>query len=487
MLNWVRNLLSRVVPAVPVEVVRQEPLSVRRWDSAKTHRLNSAHWSAVTGNPINTDLQSYLATLRTRCQFEAANNPHVEGVIATHQIDLIGPDGPTLQVISSNEAYNEAVESLWKNWWRRPILGRRQSGAEWLRLCVRDLWLCGELLAQKVYPKSALGPIRLRVKPIHPYRLDTPAERAGQSDVALGIKRNADGEPVAYMIAEPMQFGSSTVSIGRYQELPADQVIHEFLSMEADQIRGVPWLAASLDAIADLRNYDQSVLKAARRAASMGVYWYTEHPDAEYIEVDESIEVEEDMETTGPPGWKPAMIPPQQPSSQYKDFRGERLGEIGRPVGMPKNLVRLDSQGLSFSAAQLDHQLYVRSLKSLQDFLGRGVLSPLVDDVSDEGALDEIRRLGSRAGAIARRPDDVHYSWGWTVPQPVDLLKHAKAEATGLRIGTLSLTTALALRGKDLETHIEELKRERQLLCELEEKPVASEDAEETEEESADV
>jgi capsid protein len=66
--------------------------------------------------------------------------------------------------------------------------------------------------------------------------------------------------------------------------------------------------------------------------------------------------------------------------------------------------------------------------------------------------------------ALRKKPANVRYKWTWPARPHVDPAKEALAEATSLENQTLALTDALAARGKSLETHIETLKRERDLL-----------------------
>ena len=77
-------------------------MSLRRWEAAKTSRLNSAHWSSATGTAVNADIETYVETLRNRCLYEAANNAFVDGVIEQFANDVLGKQGPILQVQSES-------------------------------------------------------------------------------------------------------------------------------------------------------------------------------------------------------------------------------------------------------------------------------------------------------------------------------------------------------------------------------------------------
>ena len=431
------------------------PQTVRRWESAATNRLNEAHWKNVTTGSINADLGTHLETLRTRAAYEAFNNPLVDGVITTHAEDIVGRGGPSLQVQSDRPAYNEAAEQLWREWFRRPTTRGKVSGASMLKLWVRNLWICGEYLAQQVTQYVAPGPVKMRINPIHPRRLGTPPEFAAAENMVLGVRLSGEGQPQQYHIAQVRRHGTAEVTTGKYDPIPADMIYHGFLLREDDQVRGVPWLAAALQTIADLRDYDLQVLDAARQAADQSIHWYTDHPDAPFLEVNESVEIERRMQSTGPPGWKPMQLVPAQPSTQYVDYRRERQAELGRPVGMPLMMVRLDSARHNYSSARFDGQVYLRVVQGVQAWLADGDLREMFDAVCREGEL---------AGELPPRPKRVDLGWTWPVPPHVDPKKEADSERIRLESGTLPYSDALAAQGLDIETVIAKRKRENEML-----------------------
>ncbi len=435
-------------PPAPPEPVGTQ--TVRRWEAAATSRLNQAHWQNVNSNSINVDLLAHLETLRTRAAYEAFNNPLVQGVITTHAEDIVGARGPSLQVQSDSLAYNNAAEDLWREWFARPTTRGKTSGAALLKLWARDLWTSGEYLAQQVTSKAASGPVKLRLNPLHPRRLGTPPQFAGDKNIVMGVRLSEEGNPQQYYISNPQRYGAHELSTGKYLPIPADMICHGFILQEDDQVRGVPWLASSLTAIADLRDYDTQVLDAARQAADQSIHWYTDHPEAPYLEVNESVEIERRMQSTGPPGWKPFQLVPQQPSTQYVDYRRERHAEIGRPVGMPLMMIRLDASRHNYSSVRFDGQVYVRCVQGLQAWLADGDLRDLAHEVFREGEL---------ALALPLRPQRLRLEWTWDVPPHVDPKKEAEAERIKIENGTLPYPDALAAYGTDEDTVIAKRKR----------------------------
>ena len=148
----------------------------RRWEAAKTDRLNQAHWRNASGNTLNTDLLGRLDTLRARCEYEIANNPTVAGMVRNYAIDVVGAKGPTLGVRSDDAAYDKEATDVLREWFRSPDASGRLSYAELLQVWVRSLWSGGCYIGQLVTDPDApatQGPIKLRVHLLHASRLAT--------------------------------------------------------------------------------------------------------------------------------------------------------------------------------------------------------------------------------------------------------------------------------------------------------------------------
>lgn len=437
----------------PVSSLRQ-----RSFESAETHRLNSAHWAYAADESVNSWLAGQLSVIRSRAAYECRQNGMLLGMIGTHADDIVGADGPTLQVISDNLAYNTALESLWMSWFAAPTPRKNVSGASLLKLWIRSLWKCGEFVAQLVTDDQAEGPISLRIKPIAPRRLGTPGSLAGDANTSMGIQFDSLDRPTRYWIAESSIPSSWMIN---YKPVPADLMIHEFIVEEEDQARGIPWLQTSLQPSADLRSYDAEVQHAARFIAGQQGMMYTEHPDAQ---LDDTGLVEYEMEPatmkTAAAGYKPFYSPSTQPPVQYPEYRAERMREFGRPVGMPLMMIRLDASRYNYSSARLETQNYYRAVSGLQYWISgteksTGTLNRLVDELSKEARFS--------VPALRNRPATVLYHWTWPSRPHVDPVKEAAAEEIALRTRTLAFSDALAARGRDVETHISTLAREEQI------------------------
>lgn len=443
--------------------------STRRWEAADTNRLNANQWATARDVPVNEDLSGRLETLRARCEYEAANNPMVAGAIGTHQVDVVGEHGPTLQVTiddptwseAEKKAYAEALERVWRDWYAMPDAAGIRSGAEMCRQWVRNMdWTKGEFFEQFVTVKEPDQPITLRCLGINPRRVRTPYDKLNSPNVVMGVERNKLGRPLRYHVEVAQSYGDYTTYGPQTEPVPADMMLHGFVPLEPDQARGIPGLSVALQPIADCRQFDIFVLDAARQCASTGVVLWTQHPDSPFILVNEEAELERNTQSTAPPGWQPMQIQPGQPAANYVEYRKERQIEIGRHVSMPLLAIRADASNHNFSSAHFDSQSYGRANRIRQQRLSQ-YLGRLLKEVQREArmlALSGDRRV---PGILAKSPQRMVVVFtGWPSRPHVDPNKVRNANATGLGTLQLSLSDVLAGDGKELDDHLAQLKRE---------------------------
>ncbi len=431
-----------------------------RWDSKVTDRMNQAHWAKVTGLPINAELAYAGNWLRAQAEYEISSNPVMEGMLNTFKTDVVGPEGPHYRVTSSDPAYNAAREKIWRHWARHAGANRQLSLVEILSGGVGALWKAGEFGWQLVNDAAAPGPIQMRVLPIHVHRLMTPPEMLGDPDVALGVRRDANRNPVEYYVSEPYLFGAFEVYTGEFYRVKYEDFVHGYRLDEEDQVRGVPWLASCLDTVAQLRDWDKAMLDAAEMIAKTGVLWQLKNPDSGapvQVQPGTSTPVQRGVHTFGPPGYEGEQLAPTQPSSDQQSWRAEKKAEIGRGVNMPAMILNLDSSKHSYSSARFDNQPYWRFVATVQNWLARIALDRLEAVVVREAQL---------AGELDEAPDECEHSWGWIKPPQIDPTKEATSERFYLQNQTIAWSDAVIAQGEDPDRVLETLKRDRDRLAE---------------------
>lgn len=436
-------------------------VSQRRFEAGAMDRDAGEHFGRVGyDRTLNEDLADDLPTMRSRCRDLAQNNALVRGAIETHKVDVIGSEGPRLDVQSNNERYNAEAEDVWREWCSSCDYNRQLAFVDFLQQDIELAWTSGDSISQLLYDNAANTAIKFRLLAISPDRLETPYGEFGDPDVVLGIRLTKSGRPARYYIAEPTHIGPYRYSTGEYSELRPEEVLHVFQSLEPGQVRGIPWLSSSLRAIANSRAFARETIEAARSAALFGCVATVQqgvYDQTEFIPRTEPTKIYNRSLNYAAPGYDIKQVAAQHPSTGYIEFQHEQYREIGRPVGMPLLTILLDARQHNYSSARYDGQVYRRHLNAIQSRLARQRCNPVALQV----LLD-----AERLGLIRRRPKNLRLVWGWTQPPEIDEHKSAMADEIELRMGSKSLSQVCASRNRHFEEVVQQRLRDDAYLVE---------------------
>jgi len=413
---------------------------IRRFETS-LNRLNRHTWHGASSNSINVDL-SDLPSMMARCANEAAINPIVSGAIATLETDIVGRSGPRTQVVSEDERFNEIVEQSWAEVWSMPDPAGVLSGTECLRLWVRMLNLAGSFI--NVFTNvNRQGAVTFGWKTIHPRRLQNPVGSTYTPNMMFGIEVDEIGRPLGYHVSNYKQ---AALGLGSYEtkRLPASVVQHRFIADEPEQLTGYPALWPCLDTVADLREYDAYVMDAAKKIASNTPFleaWSPESVIDPSPIPEEGICVELGQANAAPMGWRWSSPAATQPTAQYREFRHERLRELGLSLGMPLMMVLLSSADSNFASAHYDGAVYLRRIQSLQSWIERRTLNELIEQVITELVIN---------GRV-RRPQKYSFRHTWEIPPYVNPEKQRKADRMAVEDGAMPLSGYSASLGLDFD------------------------------------
>jgi len=426
-----------------IEIMPAEKL--RRFQAAQPTRLNREQFAQAHGESINTDLAGDLPVLQARCAFEFSSNPLFEGVVNTFKDDVVGRNGPLLQVNSDNDAFNEAVESAFKVVMADPDPSHRFGGVEVMKTWVHGLLLAGSYVNVNANVRRPTSPITYGWRTVHARRLASPAQLTGDPNVAFGVRLNPKtGEAVEYYIDKPQQLGAYTLSNGDYETIPAAAVQHCFIPIEPEQLTGYPMLTSALETACDLRQYDQYVMKAAKNAAGLAVGLQSQGADAQINPdpIDSTcVDFEPDMINVAPKGWQFTGLNPTQPGAMYTEFRHERGAELGRPIHMPMLVVFLTAADANFSSAQYEGTVYCDGVAGIQGFIERRSMTPIVNGIIAELVLKGMVGIPKKFDLV----------WTWNVPAHANIEKFVSAIRMMIEDGLISQAQAAAKLGLDWE------------------------------------
>lgn len=418
-------------------------LEATRYDAAQTTRDNVNHWLGAMDRLSADESMSPAVrqTLRARSRYEVENNAYAKGVVLTLVGDMIGT-GPRLQL---GQGMTE-IEDDFAAWAEEIALDQKLRAMRYAKT------VDGEAFALIVADQK-LTTVKFNLVPIDAERVTAGFTASGTLAGTDGIELDAVGRPTYYRV---LRDGDLT---GTPARVAAANVIHWYRRDRPEQHRGIPELTASLPLFAQLRRYTLAVIASAETAADYAAVIYTDSPaggEAYSATPFETLSLESRMATTLPDGWKLGQIKPEQPVTNYPQFKREILGEIGRALQMPVNIVTGDSSQHNYASGRLDHQVYHKQITIEQRLCEEAVLTPLFRLWAKEYALVTNTKIPET--------NPIFY---WDGFEHVDPVKEANAQRTRLGSLTSTLAAEYARSGKDWEVELRQIARERALMREL--------------------
>lgn len=433
----------------------------RRRDAAARPRLaawydaardSHRHWTAADHlSPSAANSPTVRRTLRARARYETANNPYAAATVDLYASYLIGRH-IDLQITGTDALTASRIETEFSAWAREIDLHGK------ITALVRARVVDGEAFALLTTRRELASPVTLDIRPLEADRFTNP--RPNAQDPADGITYDPSGQPTSYTMLRAHPGDSHAIAQPDAATIPADQVIHYYRRLRPEQLRGIPDLTAALPLFAMLRRYTLAVLTAAETAADIAgvVYTETPPPDAPQAEPWTPVTLERGALITLPAGWKIGQIQPAHPTNTYEIFKREILGEISRCLQIPPNVLTGDSSRHNYASGRLDWQAWHRRLAVDRRHLETAVLDRIFAAWLDEALL---------IPGYLRLPARPTPQWHYDGHEHVDPLKEAAAQAQRLRNLTTTLADEYARQGKDWETQLEQIARERRKLADL--------------------
>lgn len=459
MLRWLRNKLH--IPQTGTgETIFQKLRALKaRYDAAATTDENRRHWQHADDLSANAANSCEVRKiLRMRCRYEIANNSYARGLVLTLANDVVGT-GPRLQMLTTNTEANRKIEQEFSKWSKAVRLAEKLRTMRMAR--VAD----GESFAILTSNPEIPGEIKLDLKLVEAEQVTTPDLKTVRENEIDGIKLDEFGNPVEYHVLKDHPGGLFGALTLKFDRIPVRDMIHYFRIDRPGQARGIPDITPALPLFAQLRRYTLAVLTAAEIAALPGGILYTDAPangESEAVEPMDLISLERGMLMTMPGGWKMSQLQAQFPTTTYGEFKREILGEIGRALLLPVNILTGDSSRHNYASGRLDHQTYFKSIRVEQSHLEMVVMDRLLT-----AWLTEARHIPDLL------PDEIDFSesllrcWMWDGTSHVDPLKEANAQAVRLASFTTTLADEYARMGLDWETQLRQRAKELTLMTEL--------------------
>lgn len=434
-----------------------------------SNRLTADWIFAATRSP-DQEVRGDLRVLKNRAREMTRNNPHARRFRRLLSHNVVGPAGIRLQAKVKNAKglpdrnINRAIEDAWKRWCAKGVCTAdgRHSFAQVQRLYIETMAVDGEPLVRLL--PGFDNEFGFAIQVLDTDQLDVEYNRprsSGRNEIRMGVEIDQWGRPVAYHLwdGHPTEFGAHERKRIR---VPAEQIVHDFLSDRAGQTRGVSWYAPVLMRAKMLDGYEEATVVAARVGAShMG--FFKPHPDTYQASVDDPdddipFEAEPATFKRLPIGMDFQQWEPNQPTTSFSEFDKAMLRSIATGLESSYSSLTGDLSDVNYSSirqGKLDERDVWRVLQGV-------VIEGLLERVFVEwfkwaittGALE----LPSRN--LARWKDHEWQPRGWDW---VDPLKDIAAIEKALANRLTSRTRVCAERGIDYEDLLAEIAAEETL------------------------
>ena len=450
-----RNFLGRLSQAeqrqsLQLQKQRQGQIHAQ-YDAARISELTNRYWrnaDAQSADAANSP--EIRATLRQRSRYECVeNNSILCGIGQTLANDVIG-QGPTLQMqIPGREALNEKIEQRFREWAKQIGLARKLHTMRMAR------FVDGECFAQFVTNRRLRG-VQLDLRLIEADQIASPLLSFDRNRID-GLEYDEQGVVIRYHLLRDHP-GAPWGASYETTPIPADQMLHLFRRLRPGQHRGIPETTPALPLVALLRDYTLAVLHSARSAAKFTAVLETQagatagdeayDPDVEPFDI---VDIDYDMITSIPFGWKLNQFKAEQPTTTFKEFRDCLIGEIARCVHMPFNIATANSSSYNFASGRLDNLTYdganaiERELEWGPECMDRILQHWLDEALLIDGYLGDIGPLGDLSS------NSLPHTWIWTSRPNSDRLNEAQGQAGQLKNGTTTRVREYAAAGRDLD------------------------------------
>jgi len=486
-----KNLITKAIARVftrngkdsNVKIVER---SHRGFNSAKLSHLTSS-W-AMAPQPIDVDIKNGLRRLRARARAEAQNNDHVRKFLTMLKTNVIGHQGIVLKTDILDPSgvrdikAGQSITEAWREWGRKGSMDvtGRYSWRMFQRLYIETLGRDGEVLVRKII-NWAGNKYRFALQFLDVDLLDVEYNDnlSNGNIIRMGVELDQYRRPVAYHLLTTNHGADTYMYAGRrYVRIPANQIIHEYLSEWVWQTRGIPLTATALLRLNMLSEYEEAELVAARYAASKFAN-YERNPDAptpqDGVSMGDSVdadgnfvdEVEPGIIGITPEGYTLKPFDPQHPNQAYKDFVKASLRGIAAGLGVSYNDLADDLEGVNYSSLRHGAITSRDVWRLLQDWVIESLCDRVYRDWLHIALITEEIKVSGKPLKLDRETLYQRVNWqprGW---QWVDPAKEVAAHRDAHNMGLRSISSIIREQGNDPDEVWREIAEERKKMSEL--------------------
>lgn len=461
------------------QLARVQALGTIRHLQSSLESHITTQWQGASEH-LNVYIAAGLSKARGRSRAASVNLDHARRFVRQCHTNILGPNGVLFQAQFGkrggglHNSVNDAIEAARRRWTKLGVceVSGQYSWRDVERLCLNHLVVDGEFLLRHV---EGAGPHRYQVQVIDPALLDMDlhVDLAGGAKIRMGVEFDSDGRRRAYHIKRDTAGSPDGYGYGRHARVPAEEIVHGFITEQVNQIRGIPWMNSALERLYQLGDFERSALAASRNAAKRAGFFKSMDGAPPPGFADEPAKGEqayaptqEGQFDTLPFGTEFVPFSSDYPNVSHGEFAKAVLRGAASGLGVSYTTFGNDLESVNYSSARVGVFEEREVWKELQAWLIEH-LHELVDArwlrmaMVAEPLLYGLNpaRLSDYLDALQRQPRR------WPA---IDPLKEAQADDLRLRNKTTSRTRVLAREGESLDDLALEIERETALLGEIE-------------------
>ena len=428
------------------------------------------------------ELRQGLTPVRNKSRWLARNSAFMKRFLGLLAINVVGKNGFIFQSRvrrldgEMDASLNKRVEMDFHRWSKRPTTCGKLSMVDLQKQAVKTLARDGEVIWEIVdNPKYKDG---IAINPLEADYLDETLNTTHSTgnEIKMGVEIDEHNAPVAYHFLTRHPGDLTWFSYERrkrYRRVPAERVIHTFVSDRPGQTRGEPWASSAINKIKMLDGYREAETTGRRlRSAIMGFFKRVlpgpqglEELADRKDEVDNVIEmsVEPGLLKELPPGLDFDKFDPGGSQTDYAGFENQIKKDISMSMMISNMSLGMETQGVSYSAGRTisleDRDFY----QDVQGFIIDRNLEPVCSLwLSRRIIQDDSMIPPTRVDAIRENCTFRPRGWDW-----VDPAKDVRANAEALRTKQTSLARVAAQRGLDRDDLLAEIQEDQRAATKL--------------------
>lgn len=467
----------------------------RTFQAGNVNRLTSGWLSSDIA--INALLESQLAIIRARSRKLARDTSTGRRFLSLVKNNIVGPHGFRLQSRCGDyrngkwvldDLANDTIETHFKKWCRAEhcdVTGQ-SSFAELTQIVAECLARDGEFLIKEVVgTKDTPYRYQLQILSIDRLDINYRGTAPNGNTIRMGVERNSAGKPVACYVLTRNPNDTLNQNTQVHERIAMTDIIHRFVRIDPEQIRGVPWVHAIMSGQNMLHIFEEAAVTASVvGATNMGFYVPPAPGDAAYVPPSDAAgfgaEVADSVDASGnlmkdaigaaletlPPGWDFKTFNPAYPTTAFDPFVQARKRDIASGLDVAHHNLSGDMNGVNYNSARIaelqERDGWRAGQRFIVDAFVRRVTERWLELSLLAGALTLPNGSSLPAVKIDKFKDGLDYigrGWDW-----VDPLKEVTAAKTAVEEGLATRSQIVASKGGDFEENVIELEREMQLL-----------------------